>query len=119
MLPDYLKLWLFIALFNAVLVAMAVLSKILRPSNSNPTKDSTYECGQPPWGNAHDYMLTGILRYFIYALIFFIFDAVLWMLVTYSVTAKTFSNFTGFLVYLSIVFMALVCFLRFSEKWEK
>ncbi|MFQ6081150.1 MAG: NADH-quinone oxidoreductase subunit A [Candidatus Bathyarchaeia archaeon] len=96
-----------------------VLSKILRPSNPNPTKKSTYECGQSPRGAAHDFMLTGILHYFIYALIFFVFDALLWILITYAVVTKTLSSFIGFLAYLSIIFIALVYFLQSLGKYGK
>lgn len=125
MMPDYIKLWLFISSFVASMVATVFLSKILRPSNPNPTKKSTYECGQSPFGDAHDFMLTGILHYFIYAIIFFIFDLILWILISYSVvivTAETSLSFFGFLAYLSVVFIALAYFLSFlerSKKWQK
>ncbi|MFQ6074533.1 MAG: NADH-quinone oxidoreductase subunit A [Candidatus Bathyarchaeia archaeon] len=91
---------------------MVMVSKILRPSNPNPTKKSTYECGQSPRGVAHDFMFKGIERYFIWALIFFVFDSVLWIMVTYAMITKTFSHFLGFVGYLTIVTMGLACFLK-------
>lgn len=97
---------------------MIIFSKILRPSNPNHVKESTYECGQSPWGAAHDFMMKGVARYFIYALIFFVFDAFLWVLITYAVVNKTFLSFTGFLVYTSIVSTALIYFLKSSEEIE-
>lgn len=110
---------MFIALFVASLAVTAVLSKILRPSKPNPTKKSTYECGQRPWGAAHDFMLPGILKYFIYALVFFVFDALLWILITYSVVTKAPLSFMGFIGYLSIISIGLVYFLQSSGKRKK
>lgn len=112
---DYLKLWLYILFFIASLIAMLALSRFLRPSNPNPVKQSTYECGQTPYGAAHDFMFKGIGRYFIYALIFFTIDSVLWILISYAVASKTFLGFLGFVGYLLIVFTGLSYFIKSLE----
>lgn len=49
-----------------------VLSRIMRPSAPNPTKLETYECGPAPFGDAWRQFS---MRYYIFALLFVLFDA--------------------------------------------
>ncbi len=46
-------------------------SKLLRPDRPNPEKNSTYECGEDPIGNARIQLNS---RFYVAALIFLIFD---------------------------------------------
>ncbi len=109
---DYVRFWLFILLFFASLLMMLMASKLLRPSNPNPVKKSTYECGQPPRGEAHNFTLPGAEQYFIYALIFFVFDSVLWILMSYAVAARTFLSLVGFTIYFSIIIIGFLFFIK-------
>jgi NADH-quinone oxidoreductase subunit A len=52
-------------------VLMMGLGKLLRPHNPNPRKLTTYECGEPPTGNA---WINFNLRFYLIALVFVIFD---------------------------------------------
>ena len=68
---DYITVAVFAA-FGVVLVAVAIgASALLRPSKPSPTKSQTYECGIDPvgggWSQTH-------VRYYIFALLFLIFD---------------------------------------------
>ena len=57
---------------GAVLVALMVgLASLLRPSNPEPLKLTTYECGEPPTGSA---WINFNIRFYLVALIFLIFD---------------------------------------------
>ena len=59
-------------IFGALLVAMMTgLSWLLRPHNPEPGKLTTYECGEPPTGNA---WINFNIRFYLIALIFVIFD---------------------------------------------
>ena len=59
-------------ILGAVLVAsMTGLSALLRPNNPEPSKLTTYECGEPPTGNA---WINFNIRFYLVALIFVIFD---------------------------------------------
>ena len=50
---------------------MLGLGALLRPSNPNPNKLSTYECGEPPSGSA---WINFNIRFYLIALVFVIFD---------------------------------------------
>lgn len=67
--------YLFIGIFAVVAVAFAVLPVILarfiRPSKPSPLKQMPYECGIEPVG---DPWVRFRVQYYIYALIFVIFD---------------------------------------------
>jgi NADH-quinone oxidoreductase subunit A len=68
---DYITVAVF-AGFGMLLVAVAVgASALLRPKNPTATKSQSYECGIDPvgggWSQTH-------VRYYIFALLFLIFD---------------------------------------------
>jgi NADH-quinone oxidoreductase subunit A len=50
---------------------MLGLGLLLRPSNPNPNKLTTYECGEPPSGSA---WINFNIRFYLIALVFVIFD---------------------------------------------
>lgn len=53
------------------MLVVALLSRILSPQRPNPEKNSTYECGEDPVGNARIQLNN---RFYVVALIFLIFD---------------------------------------------
>jgi NADH-quinone oxidoreductase subunit A len=55
----------------AFLAGMLALGSLLRPNNPEPLKLTTYECGEPPTGNA---WVNFNIRFYLVALIFVIFD---------------------------------------------
>ena len=61
---------------------MLGLGALLRPSNPQPAKLSTYECGEPPSGSA---WINFNIRFYLIALVFVIFDVELAFV--YPVTA--------------------------------
>jgi NADH:ubiquinone oxidoreductase subunit 3 (subunit A) len=67
--------WLYIGLFSVVGVALPaaalVLSWLISPKKSNPIKDSTYECGMETVGES---WVQFKAQYYIFALVFLIFD---------------------------------------------
>ncbi len=70
-----LELYSFIGVFVLVAVglpgAALVLSWLLRPAKPNPIKSSTYECGIATFG---DTWVQFKAQYYIYALVFVLFD---------------------------------------------
>ena len=50
---------------------MLGLGSLLRPSNPQPAKLSTYECGEPPSGSA---WINFNIRFYLVALVFVVFD---------------------------------------------
>lgn len=67
MLP--LAVYIFIAAIFPIL--LMVVAKLLSPSNPNPVKNSTYECGEIPVGEGRGQF---VIQYYAYAIIFTIFD---------------------------------------------
>lgn len=71
MLEQYTGVAVFLAV-GAVFVAVTLLiGRLLRPHNPYPEKLAPYECGEIPVG---DGQIKFHIRYYIYALIFVIFD---------------------------------------------
>ncbi|MCC6259224.1 MAG: NADH-quinone oxidoreductase subunit A [Anaerolineales bacterium] len=67
--------WLYVALFmivGAIIPIGAILAgAILSPKKPNPIKQSTYECGIEPVGDA---WVQFKVQYYIFALVFLVFD---------------------------------------------
>ena len=85
--------WLYIGLFVVVgaLVPTAaiVLSWIISPKKPNPIKQSTYECGMETVG---DNWVQFKAQYYVYALMFAIFDIETIFLLPWAVAYKEFAT---------------------------
>ena len=106
----YIAFWLFTALFIAFLSIAILTSKLLAPSKPNPIKRNIYECGQPPFGRAFSFRITGALRYFGYAVVFFALDAFTWIILT-SVYAPTPITMMAVALYTIIILIGVGYFL--------
>lgn len=87
---DYLAFWVFTAIFIVFLTLAIFIARIIGPIKRNPIKGTIYECGQRPFGRAMDFKITGITRYFGYAVVFFALDAFSWVVLT-AAMSLTFS----------------------------
>jgi len=67
--------WLFVAAFVVVAVALPslplIVARVLAPRKPNPQKLETYECGMETVG---DSWVRFKIQYYIYALVFLVFD---------------------------------------------
>jgi NADH-quinone oxidoreductase subunit A len=68
---DFANALVFFALGLLLCALMLGLGALLRPSNPTPNKLTTYECGEPPSGNA---WINFNIRFYLIALVFVIFD---------------------------------------------
>jgi NADH-quinone oxidoreductase subunit A len=68
---QFASVLVFLILGVALVLLMTSLSWLLRPHNPEPGKLATYECGEPPTGNA---WINFNIRFYLVALIFVIFD---------------------------------------------
>ena len=68
---DFLTVGIFLIVGIGFVVVTLLASMIFRPHRPSDTKQSTYECGEEPFGPAWLQFRVG---YYIYALIFLIFD---------------------------------------------
>src|SRR5262250_536131 len=71
MLFQFANVVIFLGLGLVLSGLMLGLGSLLRPSNPQPSKLSTYECGEPPSGSA---WINFNIRFYLVALVFVIFD---------------------------------------------
>jgi len=112
-------------ILGAVLVAlMTGLSALLRPNNPEPSKLTTYECGEPPTGNA---WINFNIRFYLVALIFVIFDVEVAFMYPVTVVFRSWVSrgeglfaFTEIAIFLAILFAGLVyVWVKRDLEWLK
>ena len=109
--------WAF-ALIDFGFLALAVMAaRLVSPKKPNAIKVTTYECGQEPIGEARDFRLTGISRYFGYAVAFFALDAFGWMVLTSAMSIRiTVELITIIAIYTFIIFTGIAYFLHEKDN---
>ena len=109
--------WAFARLDLGFLALAGMAARLVSPKKPNPTKVTTYECGQEPFGEARTFRLTGISRYFGYAVAFFALDAFGWMVLTSAMSVKiTTELITIIAIYTFIIFTGIAYFLHEKNK---
>ncbi len=105
--------WAF-AIIDFAFLALAVLSaRLVSPKKPNEKKNTTYECGQEPFGEARTFRLTGISRYFGYAVAFFALDAFGWMVLTSAISVKVTADLVTIIaIYSLVIFTGIAYFLH-------
>ena len=109
--------WIF-AVIDFAFLALAVISaRLISPKKPNPIKNTTYECGQDPYGEAKSFRLLGISRYFGYAVAFFALDAFAWVLLTSAVSFQMTSELISIIaIYAFVIFTGIAYFLVEKNK---
>ena len=102
---------LIIAALAFSLIAILV-AKIVTKATKNPQKGEPYECGIPTTGKTWIQLNVG---YYLFALIFLIFDVELVFLYPWAVVAKT----VGWLALLEIVIFLFILFIGFLYAHKK
>jgi NADH:ubiquinone oxidoreductase subunit 3 (subunit A) len=121
MTTAYLVNWVYVAVFIAAGAAMVVgillASRLVYPMHPSREKYSTYECGIVPVGDSwHPFAV----RYYIFALLFLVFDVEAVFLFPWAITFRTLGT-AGFVeVLLFIVVLAvglLYAWRKGALKW--
>jgi len=115
---DYITVAVF-AGFGALLVAVAIgASALLRPKNPTATKSQSYECGIDPvgggWSQTH-------VRYYIFALLFLIFDVEAVFIFPWAVRLESLGTFAlvEMVVFIGILLAGLIYAVRKGVlRWE-
>jgi NADH:ubiquinone oxidoreductase subunit 3 (subunit A) len=103
--------WIFIGLFFAIAwvfpAVPIVLARILRPRRPNPIKQETYECGIETVGTA---WVQFKVQYYLYALVFLVFDIEVVFLFPWAVAYNQLSLFAfiEMLIFIGLLGVALV-----------
>ncbi|MDW8325433.1 MAG: NADH-quinone oxidoreductase subunit A [Anaerolineales bacterium] len=100
--------WVFVGIFfliAAVFPAAPIIlqSLILGPKKNNPVKNSTYECGIETFG---DTWVQFKMQYYIFTLVFVVFDVGMMFLFPFAVAYGQAPAFTLLVV---IGFLAIIC----------
>jgi NADH:ubiquinone oxidoreductase subunit 3 (subunit A) len=108
--------WLYIGLFllvGAIVPAAAItVASILSPKKPNPIKQSTYECGMETVGES---WVQFKAQYYIFALVFLVFDVETVFLFPWAVTL---GNLSLFAVVEGIIFI-LILIVGLVYAWRK
>jgi NADH:ubiquinone oxidoreductase subunit 3 (subunit A) len=114
---DHLAFWIFGFAMTGVLGLLIAVSWLFGAKKPNEIKKTTYECGQDPFGDASDYRLLGISRYFGYAVIFFALDAFGWVVLTAAMSINfSLKTIAIVSVYILIVLIGIGYFLSELNK---
>ncbi len=70
---DYLAVGIFAVIALLFPILTLFIGRYFRPSMKTPLKHTTYECGEPPVGEA---MIQFHFQYYMFAIIFLVFDIV-------------------------------------------
>ena len=111
-LLNYLPILIFTGLAAVLGLAFMVLPMVLAPSNPDPEKTSTYECGFEPFEDAR---MKFDVRFYLVSILFIIFDLEIAFLFPWAVAFKDMSmiGFWSMMVFLAVLTAG------FAYEWKK
>ncbi|UOF91577.1 NADH-quinone oxidoreductase subunit A [Fodinisporobacter ferrooxydans] len=114
---SYWNSYLFVVLFLLLGIflpfsSIVVLGPLIRPKNPYKAKLTTYESGVEPFGEAH---VRYNVRYYLFALLFVVFDVEIVFLYPWAATFKQLGAF-GLVEMLFFIFMLIIGLLY---AWKK
>jgi NADH:ubiquinone oxidoreductase subunit 3 (subunit A) len=116
-IDGYIAFWIFTAIFLVFLGSAILVARLIGPIKPNPTKGTIYECGQEPFERASNYRITGVTRYFGYAVVFFALDAFSWVILTAAMSINfSLETIAVVSVYTVIVLIGIGYFLSELKK---
>lgn len=103
---DYQMDYIFVFLLTGIgfVVGNFILSSLLRPYRPTAKKLSTYECGEEPVGEA---WIQYNVRYYLFTMIFVIFDVEALFLIPWAVVYQTLGTFTFIEMTIFLVLLAV------------
>jgi NADH-quinone oxidoreductase subunit A len=112
MLQDYAYVGIFFLIGVLFVLFVFFLSRLIRPHNPTPEKLESYECGELPVGSA---WVQYNVRYYLFALVFVIFDVEVVFLFPWAVVYRS----LGFFAFIEmIIFLAILIF-GLIYVWKK
>ncbi len=115
---DYLAVFIFIVMALGFTAAGLITAYLVRTSRPSLKKNETYECGEEPVGGA---WIQFNMRYYVFALLFVVFDVEAVFLFPWAVVFKSFgvSALVELLVFLGILLAGLLyAWKKGSLQWE-
>ena len=93
-------------------IGAILIAKLTTRSTKNPQKGEPYECGIPTHGKTWIQLNVG---YYLFALIFLVFDVELVFMYPWAVAAKA----TGMFALIEIIIFMFILFLGLLYAWKK
>jgi NADH:ubiquinone oxidoreductase subunit 3 (subunit A) len=115
---DYLTVGFFAGLGAVLVMIMLGVASVLRPNKPSPAKASTYECGVDPVGSGWS---QSYIRYYIFGLLFVIFDVEAVFIFPWAVNAGPFGWFglIEMVAFIMVLLLGLIYAVRKGVlKWE-
>ncbi|OIP36649.1 NADH-quinone oxidoreductase subunit A [Candidatus Desantisbacteria bacterium CG2_30_40_21] len=112
LLADYGWVILFMGLGMLFVFGGYVTSWFIRPSNPSPKKLFTYECGEVPVGSS---WVQFNMRYYLFALIFVIFDVEVAFLFPWAVVFKE----LGLVAFVEMAIFIVILLIGLLYAWRK
>ncbi len=114
---DFANVLVLLLLGAGTAALMLTLGSLLRPSNPERQKLSTYECGEPPTGSA---WINFNIRFYLIALVFVIFDVEVAFIYPVATVFRQFvENGQGLLVFTELLVFVGILFLGLVYVWVK
>jgi len=117
MLFDFANVLVFTVLGLGFVGVNLLIGKLLRPSNPQERKLSTYECGEPASGSA---WVNFNIRFYLVALIFIIFEVeIAFIFPVAAVFRQRMESGQGLFAFVEIVVFVGILFLGLIYAWAK
>ncbi|MBI2567891.1 MAG: NADH-quinone oxidoreductase subunit A [Candidatus Schekmanbacteria bacterium] len=102
---SYLPVLILVVIAIALGGAIQILSHVLGPKFPNPMKNSPFECGMPPLGDArHRFSV----RFYLVAILFLLFDVEAVFFFPFAVTFREYLGINMFMVLEMAVFVGIL-----------
>ncbi|MFN0118724.1 MAG: NADH-quinone oxidoreductase subunit A [Elusimicrobiota bacterium] len=111
-LSQYAGLLVYLAIGFAFIFGVFFANYILRERGTDPLRRSVYECGMEPIGTPY---VSPNIRFYVFALIFVIFDVETVFLLPWAVQFKS----LGMMGFLSMISFIAILFVAFVVAWRK
>jgi len=117
MLFDFANVLVFLGLGLAFVGVNLLIGRLLRPSNPQVRKLSTYECGEPASGSA---WVNFNIRFYIVALIFIIFEVeIAFVFPVATAFRRWIESGNGLFAFVEILVFVGILFLGLVYAWAK
>jgi len=120
MLTSYVDQYLFIALLTGAAlffgIAPIVLARFIAPKKPGASKQAPYECGVESTG---DSWVQFRVQYYVYALLFVIFDVEVVFIFPWAITFKGLSQLLGPIVLLEMALFLAILGVGLAYAWKR
>jgi len=116
---SHIWLWVFIVAFFVAGLVVPVIAYILVGKTGGKVKEDTFECGQEIDFRPADVRILGAMRYFGYAVAFFVLDALSWILMASLGIFIEALNPLPVIIYIVIIAVGIYFFVKGLEEARK